>query len=200
MNQSFTYHINTLLSEEEMLSALSVNWRHNLKRSLKQNLIFKCSDSSEDIYEFYKIYLDMAKINRMRIHYSKQDLIAIKKNLAPFGKLYLFLAQLENRIISGRVICVIGNRAYDILAAATREGRKRYSSYLLIWEIFKWCKNINIEYFDISGIDPYSHKGIYNFKKGMGGNFVEYVGEWELFNNWLLGIMVNFYIFKSHRD
>jgi lipid II:glycine glycyltransferase (peptidoglycan interpeptide bridge formation enzyme) len=94
----------------------------------------------------------------------------------------------------------MGNRAYDILAASTDAGRKQYSSYLLIWEILKWCKNMNIEYLDISGIDPYSHKGIYNFKKGIGGNFVEYIGEWELFNNWLLGLIVNFYIFKSHKD
>jgi lipid II:glycine glycyltransferase (peptidoglycan interpeptide bridge formation enzyme) len=142
----------------------------------------------------------MSDRNKMNVHYSIRDLISIKNNLPPFGSLNLFLSMFDKTILSGRIIGVIGKKAYDLLAAVTYEGRKRYSSHFLIWGIINWCKERNIEYLDMSGVDPFWHKGIFNFKKGIGGNFIEHIGEWELSNNWFLRLMVNLCILKFLKD
>jgi len=200
INYNFTYHINTALTEKETLDGLTSNWKHNFRRALNEGLTFKHSDSLEDLSEFYKIYLQMADKNKMKAHYSIKDIISIKNNLPPLGSLNLFLSMRDKTILSGRIIGVVAKKAYDLLAAGTYEGRKRYSSHFLIWGIINWCREKNIEYLDMSGVDPFGHKGIFNFKKGIGGNFIEHIGEWEFSNNWFLRLMVNFYISKFLKD
>lgn len=194
INHGFTYHVDTSIAEAQTNERLSVNWRHNLKRSFGEGLFFRSSDSSEDLENFYKIYLQTASDNSIKPHYSLQDLIKIKDILPPFCRLNLFLCERQKKILSGRIICTIGKKAYDIAAAMTLEGRKSYATYFLLWEIINWCRGQGIEYLDMSGIDPFSNKSVFNFKKGIGGNLVEYAGEWELSTSFFLRLMVNLYI------
>lgn len=200
INCNFSYYINTSHSEEEILNNLSSNWRHNLKRSAKKELAFEHSDSQDKLFEFYQIYLETSKSNKIKTRYSTDDLKFLKENLFYPNSLKLFLSMADKRIISGRVIGVINKKAYDLVAAVTDEGRRKYSTYPLIYKIIDWCRINGIEHLDMSGIDPFDNKEVYNFKKGIGGNFVEYIGEWEFSNSWLLRMIVNLYIAKFLKD
>jgi len=200
MNQSLTYHICTLKSETELLGDLTSNWRHNLRRSWNENFLFEYGNDENNIMEFFRIYQEITLKNGIRRHYTFNSLMAIKNKLPPFGRLNLFLCRLNGRILSGRIVCIVGVRAYDLLAAAGEEGRNNYASYYLMWNIMDWCRKNGIEYLDLSGVDPFSHKGIFNFKKGIGGNFVEYVGEWELSNSLLLRSVINLLVSRFRKD
>jgi lipid II:glycine glycyltransferase (peptidoglycan interpeptide bridge formation enzyme) len=73
----------------------------------------------------------------------------------------------------------LGNKAWDIFAAATPQGRKQYSSYVTAWSLFNFCAKSQIANYDLSGIDPIKNKGVYDFKNGTGATEIKYIGEWE---------------------
>jgi hypothetical protein len=41
------------------------------------------------------------------------------------------------------------------------------------------------------GLDPVNNWGSYNFKKGIGGRLVAYVGEWEAASNKAIKLVLN---------
>jgi len=200
INHGLTYHINTLLPEKEILDNLTSNWRHNLKRSGNNAFDFVVSDSREHFDKFYDIYLQESKNNGLKVRFSKDDLATLKNNLSPFGGLILFLVLYKGQIVSGRLVCQAGKRIYDLVAAVTQEGRTKYATYTLVWEIIKWARERNIEYFDVGGIDPFSYETVFNFKKGLGGKLAEYIGEWEFSRSLLLRVFMNWYISTLLKD
>lgn len=200
INHGLTYHINTQLSEEESFDNLTSNWRHNLRRSGNNELNFSVSDSKEHFDRFYDIYLQESKNNNLKVRYSKEDLDTLKSNLSSFGSLVLFLVFSKSEMLSGRLVCLAGRRMYDLVAAVTQEGRVKYATYALIWEMLKWARERNIEYFDIGGIDPFSYETVFNFKKGLGGKMTEYIGEWEFSRSLLLRVLMNWYVLARLKD
>jgi lipid II:glycine glycyltransferase (peptidoglycan interpeptide bridge formation enzyme) len=83
----------------------------------------------------------------------------------------------EPLAIRGAIL--LGNKAWDIFAAATPQGRKQYSSHVTTWALLNYCASEHCTTYDLSGIDPVNNKGVYDFKRGTGATEVKYIGEWE---------------------
>jgi lipid II:glycine glycyltransferase (peptidoglycan interpeptide bridge formation enzyme) len=66
-----------------------------------------------------------------------------------------------------------------LLAATTEIGRRLYASYALVWQLLQHCQKLGVIEYDFMGIDPKNNSGVYNFKKGTGAEFIEYLGEWD---------------------
>ena len=78
------------------------------------------------------------------------------------------------------------DRAWDMLAAATVEARKVYASYAALWEMLLEIQRRGARTIDLRGVEPEKNPGVYEFKKGTGATFVEYLGEWDWASNALL--------------
>ena len=85
----------------------------------------------------------------------------------------------QGKPLAMRGALLLGNKAWDIFAAATPQGRKQYSSYVTAWSLFNFCAKSQIAKYDLSGIDPIKNKGVYDFKNGTGATEIKYIGEWE---------------------
>lgn len=197
INAALTYRVDTSLSHEDIVKRLSSNWRRNFRRSLRNKLVFKHSQDRQDFVEFYKVYSKMLERRGVRGHYLKEDIICMMDNISSSARLDLFLCVFDGIILAGRIVYTIGRRAYDLIATTTYEARKFYASHWLMMKIINWCREKGIEYFDLSGVDPWKNKEVFQFKKGLGADFVEQIGEWEISNSSLLRVAVNFYISRS---
>lgn len=195
LSKGLTYLMVLEQAEEAGLKErMSSNWRHNLNRSYRKKPELICDLNEENIKGFFDIYIEMIRLKGIKAGFSKIEILSLKEAFRHNGNMKLFLCKAGNSFVSGRIICIVGNKAYDIAAATTIEGRRHYASYFLMWEVIRWCLNNGISYFDMSGADPIDAPSVLNFKKGAGGKPVEYAGEWEFCRNKILKWFVNLYL------
>ncbi len=91
----------------------------------------------------------------------------------------------EGKYIGGSIYICEGKRAWYIYGATSDSFRYMLPSYALVAHMVEECINNNFEYFDMFGIggdfDPENHVfGLYDFKKGFGGQAIEFIGEFDL--------------------
>lgn len=162
------------ITEDKLLSTFSKNFRHNVNRSFKGNYTV-ITDVIPNINEIYKLYQEMEHFKKIKKQYTFSELE--KKITIMKDSLICFeIRDSKRKLISFRAIYVFNNLAWDYLAATSPHGRKNYASYHLIYSIFNFCIKKNINFYDLSGVDDKSNLGVYNFKKGTGGDLVTRFG------------------------
>ncbi len=91
----------------------------------------------------------------------------------------------EGKYIGGSIYICEGKRGWYIYGATSGSFRYMLPSYALVAHMIDECINNGFEYFDMFGIggdfDPDNHVfGLYDFKKGFGGQAIEFIGEFDL--------------------
>ncbi len=116
----------------------------------------------------------------------------IAKNNKVIDEFTAELAQYpEGKYIGGSIYICEGARAWYIYGATSDSFRYMLPSYALVAHMVSECIDNGFEYFDMFGIggdfDPENHVfGLYDFKKGFGGQAIEFIGEFDLPINGLL--------------
>ena len=108
----------------------------------------------------------------------------------------------ENEVVLSSIITVkYGNKVWTVHGGNTTKLRHLNSNYLLYYTIIKDAKNNGfeiIDFFGTSGIanpkpeDPIY--GIHNFKKRLGGEYTEFIGEYDLVVSNMLYTLYNLII------
>ena len=99
----------------------------------------------------------------------------------------LFVAEYENKIIAANIVVVFGSRATYLHGATGSEHREVMAPHLLQWEQIKYAKSLGCSEYDFWGIvnehtldrRGKSWEGFTHFKRGFGGQEVNYVGYWD---------------------
>lgn len=177
LNSGLSMRLSLDREEKYLLEHMTKNWRHNLRRAQKQGLQVRVWEEP-DVEKIVQIYKSMEEYKGLEKQYSQSSLDAMLSEMKE-DVLLLRCENTEGEIIGLRACMLTGNRAWDLLAATTVEGRKVYASYAVFWELLQRCKALGIEEYDLMGIDPLVNPGVYNFKKGTGADPVEYLGEWD---------------------
>ena len=187
---SFLYDISA--DDSSRLVSATGNWRHNYKRANKYNLKYiKWNNPSLD--EISSIYKEMESYKGLSMQISSSALKSLLDSLGP--RLLVFkCSDSEGRLMAIRACAILGYKAWDMLAAATPSARKVYASYGLFGALISECRSLGVSTYELGGVDPIANEGVYNFKKGTGAQFVEYMGEWDWANFPLMRRVINFLI------
>ena len=103
------------------------------------------------------------------------------------GQGHFFFAAHEGQPLSGVFLFTFGEKCWFMHGASGREKKNLKPTYLLQWEIMRWLKARGVTYYDMVGVpkeedrhegDPYY--GVYKFKKGFGGDVVQFIGCMDL--------------------
>ncbi|GKX28997.1 lipid II:glycine glycyltransferase [Vallitalea longa] len=91
----------------------------------------------------------------------------------------------EGIIVSGAIILLNGEKSWYLYGASDNLYRNLMPNYLLQWHMIAYSMDCGCTLYDFRGIsgnlDPNHHLyGLYRFKKGFNGDFVEYIGEFDL--------------------
>ncbi len=165
------------LNDEVRLKQCSGNWRHNLRRSAKHGLrAYRWVNPSPD--EVMAAYISMQDHKNLKAQTSRGE---IESLITAFGEQCLLVRcdDEHDNLLALRGALLLGEKAWDIFAAATPAGRKVYASHAAFWELMKQCATRCVKFYDMSGVDPINNRGVYDFKKGTGAADLRYVGEWE---------------------
>lgn len=177
---------------DKLSSNLSSNWRHNVKRFEKKNLIVEHWTNPETDL-IYKYYLEFESFKGLSKQHTKDSIRGILEFFKDNLIIYRSLDQ-ENNLLALRGYIYLGNQCLDWFAISTEKGRATYASYGTCWQIIQDATRRGIKYYDFSGVDPLNNVGVYNFKKGTGAELVSFPGEFEKSSFFILNYLFNFLI------
>jgi len=177
LNRNATFLLDLSAGEAALEAGLSSNWSHNLRRARK-----RCRPprlwTNPDPAELARVYRAMEAYKGIAAQHSEEALSSLLRALGPRLALYRVDGD-DGAPIALRAMARQGERAWDLLAAAGEAGRRSYATYSLLWELVLHAARDGARAYDLGGADPEAAKGVYDFKKGTGARFVDYLGEWE---------------------
>jgi len=169
----------------------SRSWNRSLKKSYKSNLKIIEINSTNTVAEIYKEMKNNKGLKQKDIYSEKQ----CKSIMDTFGKNLLVFGAKDkfNKICAIRGVIIRGNKLNDIFAATNKFGRLSCASHLILYKIFEKAIDLGCLEYDLSYVDPAKSLGVYNFKKGTGGEIIKTLGEFEWSNSIFLKLLFNIY-------
>tara|TARA_B100000886_G_scaffold303860_1_gene234726 strand:+ start:1772 stop:2764 length:993 start_codon:yes stop_codon:yes gene_type:complete len=180
------------LNSIQMLKGnFSRSWFRSLKKSCKSDIKIIEIKSPNIISGLYKEMQNNKGLRQKDIYSGKQ----CKSIMDAFGKnLLIFGAQDKfNKICSIRAVIIRGNKLNDIFAATNNLGRLYFASHLILYKVFEKGIDLGCIEYDLSNVEPERSLGVYNFKKGTGGEIIQTLGEFEWTNSIALKLLLNLY-------
>ncbi|HUW77800.1 MAG TPA: peptidoglycan bridge formation glycyltransferase FemA/FemB family protein [Candidatus Nanopelagicaceae bacterium] len=171
-------------NREDLLSGFNQLWRRNLKRADKEEVAIELG-SREDLQTFHDLYLETAKrdqfIPRPLIYFQNMwDAMRSEES----DRLSLYLAKWQGSAIASTIMIRVGDHAWYSYGASSAHGREARGSNAIQWRMIQDALDAGASIYDLRGItstlDPTDpHAGLLQFKLGVGGQAIEYVGEWD---------------------
>lgn len=102
------------------------------------------------------------------------------KKIDDFGKDFIYL--------SGAIYLYYGNKAWYLYGASRDDFRDTMTNFSMQWAMIQDSIDLGVEIYDFRGVSGDIDEnnplyGLYRFKKGFNGDFVEFAGECDLINN-----------------
>ncbi len=197
MTSGLSMELDLSKTQEKLLTGLSSKWRRNLRLSQKNNLVIK-QNPNPDIAALCRIFAEMEAKKNLPQLFTPEKLENLFRRVHE-NLIFYQCEDLEGNLVAFRACLVIGNRACDYFAAVTGQGRDLRASYATFWELILSCKERDINYYELGGIDPWANPGVYTFKKETGAREVEFLGEWDWATSNRLRFLSNWAIQRRQR-
>lgn len=166
----FTVQMDLKPSEKEIFSNLKSRGRYEVKKAQSEGVEINQVDTSKDNFS---IMYDLLEVTSKRNKFYIRDLEFMQEYWGTFakaGKLKLFFAYYNSKIVAGAVVIVNDKKAWYKDGGSLRDGAQVMAPRLLQWEIAKNLKKDGFEVYDLGGIpNPDKHQdssmhGVYVFK------------------------------------
>ncbi len=178
LGTSLTYLVDLKHGLEDLRKGLERNWRNQLKTAEKSSPVFETGRGVELLERYLPIHNEMCR--RKNLAPQRLTLPALKAMADDLGEhILFFMISAEGKDGCGGAVWTFGSKAYMGLSAANEWGQKRYLPNAMYWKVIEHLKAGGFESLDVTGIDPKEGWGVYNFKRGLNAEPVEYLGEWD---------------------
>lgn len=164
-------------SLEALRSRMTSKHRYCVRQSEEAGLEWKLGNSPELMEDLSRLSLEMVRAKGIEAKtYSVEEL---KGMCAAFGENALVFAGYKEGVpVTACLTLLAGPTAFYQAAATGGEGRKLSAAYAMIGKLFEVLKARGAARLDFGGTSMET-TGVNHFKKGFGGELVEYLGEWE---------------------
>jgi peptidoglycan pentaglycine glycine transferase (the first glycine) len=167
---------------DEILAAMKSKWRYNVRLAERKGVTVR-QGALADLPLLYRMYAETAArdgfVIRAEPYYQDAWGSFIKAQLAQ-----PFIAEAEGEPVAMVIIFRFADRAWYMYGASRDAHRKRMPNHLLQWEAMRWAREQGCAVYDMWGApdaleESDSLWGVYRFKQGFGGEFVEHIGAWD---------------------
>lgn len=181
------------LSIDDLFNNFSSSTRRNVRIAQKKGVFIQKNEFKEKDYANLDAFLKIQDTTTKRKNFSAHDkkyfynlYDTLKQNLVIFHAIY------NNETIAGAIFFKFNNTYYYYAGASIHKYIDTKATNLLLYEAIKDAYENKYEYFNFWGAltnnpspkDPLY--GTHNFKKGFGGNLIEYIGAYDLVNKSIL--------------
>lgn len=184
LHAELTSQLDITKSEEELLANMRKNTRYEIKKALNLGINVTTTTDSAALKDFYDLQVETSKRQNF-VPFSYKFLEEQFKVFSKIGKVLLYTAKFEGKILAQAFIIFYGQEAAYHYGASTEEGRKYPGAYLIQWEAIKEAKKRGMTRYNFWGVAPEDQKdhrfyGVSIFKRGFGGQDVDYLHAQDL--------------------
>lgn len=162
-------------TEEEVFNNFSSKTRYNIRLAIKKGVVVKRvgKNGLDEFYKLMQITGQRDKFNIRRKEYFQIIMDSFK------DKAEIYISYYNNIPLAGALMINYANKMTYLYGASSNEYRNFMPTYLLQWTMIKDSIELGCDIYDFRGIEMEQGKqgGLYRFKKGFGGSFVELIGE-----------------------
>jgi lipid II:glycine glycyltransferase (peptidoglycan interpeptide bridge formation enzyme) len=191
-------------SEEEILKQMRKTTRYEIRKAEKEGITVKVSENPDDLQEFYKHQLFLAKKHAF-VPFSYTFLRKQFETFVQEHKAVLFHSMLEETLLASAFVIFYNQEAVYHYGISTPENSHLPGSYACQWAAIKEAKKRGMKKYNFWGVAPQgaSHhrfSGVSIFKRGFGGTEVEFVPAHDIPLQWTYNITRFFETLrKNHR-
>jgi peptidoglycan pentaglycine glycine transferase (the first glycine) len=179
-----TLQIDLNRDEEAIFAGLDKDTRWSVRTAGKRGVDVVERRDDEALRGFYRLYVETARragfIARPWWYYER-----VWRTLLDEDNALLLMAILEDSVVAGAMVFWCGERAVYWYGASGDAARRSYASFLLQWRCIRRARERGAALYDMGGIpaepserDPMY--GVYLFKKGFGGERVDFIGAHDI--------------------
>ena len=168
-------------TEDTLLANFSQKCRYNLRLAQRKGVEVRVC--GQEMVPAFAALMEQTAVRDHFVPRQQEYFSAMLRNLGSHVRLYM--AFFREEPIAGALAIAYGTKTWYLYGASANTHRNHMPNYLLQWEMIRWALENGSEIYDFRGIsgnldqtDPLY--GLYQFKKGFGGEFTEFVGEMDL--------------------
>lgn len=184
----YTFQLDLQPSEEVLFNNLTSKTRYNVNLALKKGVTVVENTTEQGMEEYLKILEETTTRQGFYAH-TPEYFRQMWQVLGQTGMLRIFNAVYEGKVLVAWIMFVFNDTLYYPYGASRSQNREVMASNLMMWEMITLGKNLGCKMFDMWGSlgpnpsdkDPWF--GFHRFKKGYGGQLVEFVGTYDLVSN-----------------
>lgn len=185
----YTFELDLTSSEEELANKQSSKTRYNVKLAAKKGVQI-IEDTSEKGLEDYLVILEETTKRQGFYAHTPDYFRQLWASMKDSGMMHIFKAVYENQVLVVWIVFVFNDVLYYPYGASSSEHREVMASNLMMWEVIRFGKAQGCKSFDMWGsLGPNPDEkspwnGFHRFKKGYGGELVEFIGTYDLINDY----------------
>lgn len=169
---------------DELLMALPQSTRRKVRAGAKKGVTTRIC-GKEAVPDFARLMLETGVrdgfVTREESYFAN-----MLDNLGEHARLYM--AFFEDQPIAGTLAIWYGDKVWYLYGASSNEHRNLMPNYMLQWNMIEWAVEKGCRLYDFRGVpgrvgEDHPLYGLYKFKLGFGGDYVEFVGEMDLVLN-----------------
>lgn len=171
-------------TEDEVFASFSSKHRYNVRVALKHNVEVRIC-GSEEAQAFYNIMVETGSRDGFPIRSAEY----FAKIIDTFGEnARLYMAYYEDKPVAGTLAVHWGDKVWYFYGGSLSSHRNVMPNYLLQWNMIQWAVELGCRVYDFRGVSGNLDEsnplyGLYRFKKGFNGEFIEFMGEADLVLN-----------------
>lgn len=159
---------------------LDRSWKHNLKKAHQAGLRFSVGEGIDEkvIEEYVAHHQELIQRKGFNDTLDAKGLEELSRDA--HYKIGL-VRNAEGQTVAGHLFYEHPVASSSMYAFTSPEGRESGAAFMLYEGILAYLAEQGIARFDVGRLSPAAHKknNIFLFKDGLGGEYVQYLGEWE---------------------
>ncbi len=166
-----------------LLANMHGKTRYNIRLAEKKGVTIKEDCTLADLPVFYAILKETTLRDGFLVR-SYSYFETMWREMVARGYAKLFLAYYQGEPIAGTLAFIMGDKAWYLYGASSNQHRNVMPNYLLQWTMIRWAQEQGCTIYDFRGVPGNLDEnsplyGLYRFKKGFNGDFIEFIGEYD---------------------
>ena len=175
--------INTEKSVDDLLSNMKQRTRYKVRLAEKKGVAVR-RGTPDDFDSIADLYAETSSRDGFLIR-NKSYYLDVWQLFYEAEMLTPLIAEVEGEMVAAVMIFITGDTARYVYGMSGPNHREKMPNYLLQWEAIKLAKEKGCKIYDLWGApDEFREEdrmwGVYQFKRGLGGDVVITPGAWDL--------------------
>lgn len=185
-----TIYIDVRDDDDAIMKRMNQGTRRKIRKSLKNDIHYY-EGTRADLVDFNALMQETGDRNAFGVHTAEYYEMVYDLFIPEHG--VMLMAKHDDTPLVGIMVFALGDTAWYLYGASSREKSNLYATYGIQWQAIQWAKAKGCTYYDLWGIPDEEETtleaqfkersdglwGVYGFKRGWGGEIVRSLGTWD---------------------